>query len=102
MFVTTAASLWAACTPMLTWSSMSAEVVIDSTEAGTERIRFSATSAAAVYCATMNPEFMPASFVRKGGSPLVWPLVSRSMRLSLMSASSATAIVATSSAIATG
>ena len=99
---TTAASLCAACVPMLTWSSMPADVGSDSTDAGKERRRFSVTSAAAVYCATMNPEFMPGSGERNGGRPLVCPLVIRSMRASLTSASSATAMVAVSSAIATG
>ena len=87
---------------MLTWSSIPADVGTDSTDAGNERRRFSATSAAAVYCATMKPEFVPALRVRNAGSPLVWPFVMRSMRASLTSASSATAMVAASSAIATG
>src|SRR6266545_5158109 len=99
---TTAASFSAACTPMLTWSSMPADVGTDSTDAGNARSRFSVTSAALVYWATMKPEFVPALGLRNGGSPLVCAFVRRSTRASLMSASSATAIVATSSAIATG
>ncbi len=87
---------------MLTWSSMPAEVGIDCSDAGTERRRSSATSAAAVYCATMNPEFIPGRGVRNGGRPEVCPFVSRSMRASAMSPSCATAIVARSRAIATG
>ena len=87
---------------MLTWSSIPADVGSDSTDAGNERIRFSVTRAAAVYCATMKPEFVPGDGERKAGSPLVWPFVMRSIRASLMSASSATAIVARSRAMATG
>ena len=56
--------------PMLTWSSLLAEVGMESTQAGWERTLFSETSAAAVYCAIMKPEFRPESLTRNAGRPL--------------------------------
>ena len=49
----TSSSLSAAVMPMLTWSSWSPELGIESTLAGWQRILFSATSAAAVYWTIM-------------------------------------------------
>ena len=56
--------------PMLTWSSLFAEVGMESTLAGCASTLFSDTSAAAVYCAIMNPEFRPESATRNAGRPL--------------------------------
>src|SRR3989304_4773183 len=72
------------------------------TLAGCARILFSETSAAAVYCASINPECRPPSLVRKAGSPLRCGLTRRSMRRSAMVASAAVAMASTSSARATG
>src|SRR5439155_1188041 len=83
-------------------SSRPADVGPVSARAGKGRRRFPVARAADVYCATMKPEFVPGLRVRTDGNPLVCPFVMRSTRASLMSASSATAIVARSSAIATG
>ena len=57
---------WAA---IETWSSWLAEVGIESTLAGWASVLFSATSAAAVTCAIMNPELSPVFGVRNAGRP---------------------------------
>ena len=44
---------------------------MESTDAGCDHTLFSLTSAAAVTCAIMNPEFSPAPGARKGGKPFV-------------------------------
>ena len=49
----TSSALSAAVIPMLTWSSWSPELGIESTLAGWHSTLFSLTSAAAVYCAIM-------------------------------------------------
>src|SRR4030088_2297902 len=54
---------------MLTWSSWFAEVGMLSTLAGWHSMRFSATSAAAVTCALMKPEFTPLSSAEEAGRP---------------------------------
>ena len=46
-----------------------AEVGIESTLAGTALVLFSATSAAAVTCGIMNPEFRPDRGLRNAGRP---------------------------------
>ena len=60
-FSTTRAALRAAIVPIDTWSSLLAEVGIESTLAGWESTLFSETSAAAVTCGIMKPEFSPRS-----------------------------------------
>src|SRR5207302_7592402 len=55
----TVRSFNAAPHPIETWSSCIPDVGIESTLAAAARRRFSATSAAAVYWATMRPEFTP-------------------------------------------
>ena len=55
--------------PIDTWSSCPRLDGIESTEAGWQSTLFSETSAAAVYCGIINPEFSPVSFIRKTGSP---------------------------------
>ena len=52
-----------------TWSSWSAEVGVESTEAGNAICLFSLISAALVTSAIIMPEFSPAFFARNGGSP---------------------------------
>ena len=81
---------------------MSADVGIESTEAGWHHTLFSATSAAAVTWAIMNPESRPASRARNGGSPENAVLVSFSIRRSLIDASSASAMARKSAANAIG
>jgi hypothetical protein len=49
----------APCAAIETWSSWLAEVGIESTLAGKARCLFSETSAAAVTCGIMKPEFRP-------------------------------------------
>ena len=84
VFSTTRAALRAAVGPIETWSSLPAEVGIESTLAGWASILFSETSAAAVTWAIMKPEFRPPSRARKAGRPDSAGLTSRSMRRSLM------------------
>ena len=62
-----------------------------STLAGWESILFSDTSAAAVTCATMNPELSPLSFTRNAGKPLMFGSTRSAMRRSASAAVSATA-----------
>ncbi len=81
---------------------MSADVGIESTDAGWLRVLFSLASAAALTWAIMNPELRPASGVRNGGRPENAVFVSFSMRLSLMAPSSETPSVSTSAASAMG
>src|SRR3981081_431882 len=78
VFRTTAASLSAAWTPLIPRTSTPADVGTASADGGTARSRFSVTSAALVYCATMKPEFVPAAGLRNGGRALVCAFVSRS------------------------
>ncbi len=94
--------LRAAIVPMETWSSLLADVGMESTLAGWASTLFSETSAAAVYCAIMKPEFNPPSLTRKAGRPLSLGFTRRSMRRSEMLASSATAMPRKSMASATG
>ena len=88
---------------METWSSWPAEVGIESTELGWQMTLFSETSEAAVYWATMKPEFRPGRAVRKAGSPLESAgLTRRSTRRSEMLPSSAMAIAIKSNGSASG
>ncbi len=66
-FSTIAASLRAAIGDMETWSSLAADVGIESTDAGCARTLHSETSAAAVTCAIMRPEWRPA--LARPGTP---------------------------------
>ena len=59
----------AAVGPIETWSSLPAEVGIESTLAGWASALFSETSAAAVTCAIIKPECSPPSRARKAGRP---------------------------------
>ena len=91
--------------PIATWSSFPADVDSESTEAGWQRTcihpwvklrrnnqmmqtLFSETNAEAVQCASMNPELNPPSWTRNAGNPLNEGLTSRSIRRSLMEATS--------------
>ena len=87
---------------MLTWSSLLAEVGMESTLAGEARTLFSDTSDAATIWRIPYPQLTPGSCVREGGRPLSWGLTSRAMRRSEMLASSARAIPRKSMAKATG
>ena len=89
---TTRAAFQAAVGPIETWSSLPAEVGIESTLAGWARVLLSETSAAAVTCAIMRPEWSPPSRARKAGRPERAGFTSRSVRRSLMAPSSAAAI----------
>ena len=96
-------SLRAADQPIDTWSSCMAEVGMLSTLAGTARRRHSATRAAAVYWAIIRPLSTPGSSARNGGSP--WLRAAsrkRSVRRSLMAATSATTMASRSQAWASG
>src|SRR5260370_10106294 len=66
---TTWRALSAGVIPIETWSSRLAEEGMESTDAGWQRIRDSATSAAEVTWAIMKPELSPGFFARKGGNP---------------------------------
>ena len=77
---------------MLTWSSCPAEVGRLSTEAGCAYALFSETSAAAVTCAIMKPDSRPGSAAMNMLRFGLTRRSSRSMRRSLMLASSATAM----------
>ena len=57
---------------MLTWSSLLADVGIESTLAGWAKkaLCFQRRVQPAVYCAIINPELRPASFIRNAGKPL--------------------------------
>mmetsp|Transcript_33628 Transcript_33628/g.111231 ORF Transcript_33628/g.111231 Transcript_33628/m.111231 type:complete len:415 (+) Transcript_33628:199-1443(+) len=99
-FCTTSSALRAAKPPMLTWSSLAAEVEMVSTEEGWQSTLFSEASAAAVQCAIMKPELKPPSATRKAGRPESDGLHSRSMRRSAMFAISVTAIARKSSTLA--
>jgi len=83
--------------PIMTWSSLFAEVGMESTHAECDSTLFCETSAAAVYWAIMKPEFRPES-----GSPLSCGLTSLSMRRSDMLASSVAAMQRQSAASARG
>ena len=92
----------APCVAMLTWSSWFAEVGMLSTLAGWHSMRFSATSAAAVTCASMKPEFTPLSGARNAGSPLMFGSTSSARRRSAIEPTSAQASARMSAANATG
>ena len=92
VLATTRAAFHAAVGPMETWSSLPAEVGIESTLAGWARTLFSEARAAAVTCAIMSPECSPPSRARKAGRPERDGFTSRSVRRSLIAARSATAI----------
>ena len=92
----------AANVAMLTWSSWFAEVGRLSTLAGWASDLFSAASAAAVTCATMNPEFTPPCSTRNGGRPESELSMSSAMRRSESAPISAIAIASASAASATG
>src|SRR5712692_1046586 len=99
----TVRSFRAAPQPIDTWSSCMPEVGTESTLAGAARRRFSATSEAAVYWATMRPEFTPGSWARKGGRPSDrWGSRRRSTRRSAMAPTSAAAMARKSAANASG
>src|SRR5262245_65847398 len=88
---------------MLTWSSASSQVGIESTEAGWLSVLFSETSAAAVYWASINPDRRPTSLTRNGGRPLLrWRDTRWNVLRSEMFPTSARARHAWSSATATG
>ena len=70
--------------PMETWSSLPAEVGMESTLAGWARTLFSEARAAAVTWAIMRPECSPPSRARKAGRPESVGLTRRSMRRSLI------------------
>src|SRR5438067_11125917 len=96
-------SLSAAPQPIDTWSSCMPEVGIESTLAGAASRRFSATSAAAVYWATIIPELTPGSSARNGGRPCERCGSSRrSTRRSAIDPISAAAIARKSAAKASG
>jgi hypothetical protein len=92
----------AAVAPMLTWSSLSEEVGMESTLAGDARSLFSDARAAAETWIIIRPECSPPLSVRKGGSWLNTGLSSFSILLSAMPPSSLTAIPRKSRANATG
>ena len=102
MLATARAAFHAAVGPIETWSSLPAEVGIESTLAGWARTLFSEARAAAVTWAIMSPECSPPSRARKAGRPESDGFTSRSVRRSLIAPSSATAIARRSAAIATG
>ena len=93
-FSTIAASLRAAIGDIETWSSLAAEVGIESTEAGCARTLHSETRPAAVTCAIMRPEWSPPSRTRNAGRSESAGLTSFSMRRSEIEARSAAAIAA--------
>ena len=91
-------SLRAAAQPIDTWSSCIADDGIESTDAGTASRFSSDTMPAAVYCAIMRPESTPTSCARNGGRPWLRARSrKRSVRRSLIEATSATAIARKSS-----
>ncbi len=76
---------------------------IESTEAGTASRFSSETMPAWVYCRIMCPESTPGSSAKNGGNPwLRLTSSSRSVRRSLIDATSATGMARKSSAYATG
>ena len=85
-----------------TWSSCPALVGMESTLAGKARLLFSLTSAAAVTCGIISPEFTPLSAVRNGGRPLIFGSISTAVRRSESDPTSHNAIAITSAAKATG
>ena len=88
---------------MLTWSSCPADEVIESIDAGWASDLLSDTSDAAVYWASMNPEFSPLRCTRNAGSPLDRAGSSRrNRRRSEMLATVTTPRARASSATATG
>ena len=93
-FSTIAASLRAAIGDIETWSSLAADVGIESTEAGCASALHSETSAAAVTWAIMRPEWRPPSFTRKAGRSESAGLTSFSIRRSEIDARSVAAIAA--------
>ena len=91
-------SLRAADQPIETWSSCIALDGIESTLAGFASRFISDTIAAWVYCAIMWPLSTPGSSARNGGSPWLRALSrNRSVRRSLIEATSAATIAAKSS-----
>ena len=91
-------SLRAADQPIETWSSCIADDGIESTAAGTASRLSSETIPAWVYCAIMWPESTPGSSARNGGRPALRATSSmRSVRRSLIEATSATAMARKSS-----
>ena len=101
-FLLISRALRAAMEPIETWSSLSADVGIESTLAGWARPFSSDASAAAVTCAIIRPDWSPPRRVRNAGSPLSAGLTSRSVRRSLIAASWASAMHSRSHAMATG
>lgn len=96
-------SLRAAAHPIETWSSCMALLGIESTLAGLARRLSSLTMPAAVYCAIMNPESVPGSSARNGGRPWLRETSrKRSVRRSLIEATSAITMARKSSTYATG
>ena len=96
-------SLRAADQPIETWSSCIALDGMESTLAGTASRFSSETSAACVYWAIMCPESTPGSSARNGGRPRERATSSmRSVRRSLIDATSAAGIARKSRTYATG
>ena len=67
VLATTRAALRAAVAPMDTWSSLLADVGMESTLAGWARTLFSEARAAAVTCASMSPDSTPPFAGEEGG-----------------------------------
>jgi hypothetical protein len=63
---------------------------------------FSLTSAAAVTCGIISPEFNPLSSTRNGGSPLIFGSISTAVRRSEIEPTSQSAIAIVSAAKPTG
>ena len=101
-FSTMAPKRRAACVAMLTWSSWLAEVGMESTLHGEAMALFSATSAAAVTCAIMKPEFNPLFSTKNAGKPLIFGSTSTAVRRSDRLPISAIAMASVSAANATG
>ncbi len=96
-------SLRADAQPIETWSSCRALDGIESTLAGTASRLSVETMPACVYCAIIRPESMPGSSARNGGSPRLRATSrKRSVRRSLMLATSATPIARKSRTCAIG
>lgn len=96
-------SLRAAAHPIDTWSSCIAEDGIESTDAGVALRLSSCTIPAWAYCAIMCPESTPGSCARKAFSPRLRAVSrKRSVRRSLIDATSAATIAKKSSTYATG
>ena len=85
---TTSKDLRAANPPIDTWSSFAPLVDNESVDDGCTSTLFSDTSAAAVQCAIMNPEWKPPFLTKNAGKPLKSGLHKRSILRSEMDANS--------------